>query len=97
MDRWWLLRLAEFGFGHAGDERGGGVGGGGVDALGDGEVGGVAAPPSTLKNVVPFLVFGVIYIVAAIVASIPFGLGWIVLVPVSLLTAYVSYEDVFGE
>jgi hypothetical protein len=52
---------------------------------------------ATLKNVVPFLVFGVIYIVAAIVASIPFGLGWIVLVPVSLLTAYVSYGDVFGE
>ena len=52
---------------------------------------------ATLKNVVPFLVFGAIYIVAAIVASIPFGLGWIALVPVSLLTAYVSYEDVFGE
>jgi uncharacterized membrane protein len=52
---------------------------------------------ATLKNVVPFLVFGVIYIVAAVVASIPLGLGWIVLVPVSLLTAYVSYGDVFGE
>jgi hypothetical protein len=52
---------------------------------------------ATLKNVVPFLVFGVIYIVAALVASIPLGLGWIVLVPVSLLTAYVSYGDVFGQ
>jgi len=50
---------------------------------------------ATLKNVVPFLVFGVIYIVASIVASIPFGLGWIVLLPLSLLTAYVSYRDVF--
>jgi hypothetical protein len=50
---------------------------------------------ATLKNVVPFLVFGVIYIVASIVASIPFGLGWIVLAPVSLLTAFVSYRDVF--
>lgn len=52
---------------------------------------------ASLKNVMPFLLYGVIYIVAAIVASIPFGLGWIVLVPVLLLTAYVSYKDVFGE
>lgn len=50
---------------------------------------------ATLKNVVPFLVFGLIYIVASIVASIPFGLGWIVLLPVSLHTAFVSYRDVF--
>lgn len=50
---------------------------------------------ATLKNVVPFLLFSLIYIVASIVASIPFGLGWIVLAPVSLLTAFVSYRDVF--
>lgn len=49
-----------------------------------------------LKNIVPFLLFGVLYIAAAIVASIPFGLGWIVLVPVLLLTAYTSYKDIFG-
>lgn len=51
---------------------------------------------TSLKNVVPFLLWGLIYIVASIVASIPFGLGWIVLVPVTMLTAYVSYRDVFG-
>jgi uncharacterized membrane protein len=50
---------------------------------------------ATLKNVLPFLVFGLIYIAASIVASIPLGLGWIVLMPLSLLTAYVSYRDVF--
>lgn len=50
-----------------------------------------------LKNVVPFVLYGVIYIVAAIVASIPFGLGWIVLVPLLMLTVYVSYQDVFGQ
>lgn len=49
-----------------------------------------------LKNIVPMLVYSVIYLVAAIVASIPFGLGWIVLVPVVLLTVYVSYKDIFG-
>lgn len=51
---------------------------------------------ASLKNIVPFLLWGLIYIVAAIVASIPFGLGWLVLMPVTLLTAYVSYRDVFG-
>lgn len=50
---------------------------------------------AVLKNMLPFLVFGVIYIVAAIVASIPFGLGWLVLLPVSLLAAFVSYREVF--
>lgn len=49
-----------------------------------------------LKNLMPFLVYGVIYIVAAIVASITFGLGWILLLPLLLLTEYVSYKDVFG-
>lgn len=50
---------------------------------------------AVLKNTVPFLVYGLIYIVASIVASIPFALGWLVLLPVSMLTAYVSYRDVF--
>jgi hypothetical protein len=50
-----------------------------------------------IKNIVPMLVYGVIYILAAIVASIPFGLGWIVLVPLVLLTMYVSYKDVYTD
>ena len=48
-----------------------------------------------MKNVVAFLVFGVIYIVAAIIASIPFGLGWLVLVPLLALCAHFSYKEVF--
>jgi hypothetical protein len=31
------------------------------------------------------------------VATIPAGLGWIVLLPVLVLTVYVSYKDVFGR
>lgn len=50
-----------------------------------------------LKNVMPFLLYGLIYLVAAIVASIAFGLGWILLVPVVLLTQYVSYKDLFEQ
>jgi len=49
-----------------------------------------------VKNLVPFLVYGVIYLVAAIVASIPFGLGWIVLLPLTVITVYLSYKDLFG-
>lgn len=49
-----------------------------------------------LKNIVPFLLYGVIYIVASIVASIPFGLGWIVLAPLLMLTMYLSYKDLFA-
>ena len=49
-----------------------------------------------LKNVVPFLLWLVIYFVAAIVASIPLGLGWIVLGPLLLLTLYTSYKDIFA-
>jgi uncharacterized membrane protein len=48
------------------------------------------------KNIVPFLLWGLIYLVASIVASIPFALGWLVLGPVLMLTVYVSYKDVFA-
>ena len=51
---------------------------------------------ASLKNVVPFILWAVIYFVAAIVASIPLGLGWIVLGPLLLLTLYTSYKDIFG-
>lgn len=51
---------------------------------------------ASMKNMVPFLLWGLIYIVASIVASIPLGLGWLVLWPVLMLTMYVSYKDVFG-
>lgn len=57
----------------------------------------MASLRAVVKNVLPFLIYGVIQIVLAIVASIPFALGWLVLLPVMLLTAYVSYRDVFGE
>jgi len=51
---------------------------------------------ASLKNIVAFLLYGVLYLIAAIVASIPFGLGWIVLIPVVMLSIYVSHKDVFG-
>ena len=50
-----------------------------------------------LRNIMPFLIYGVLGLVASIVASIPFGLGWIVLLPLMLLTIHVSYRDIFGR
>jgi uncharacterized membrane protein len=50
----------------------------------------------SLKNIVPFILYTVIYFVAAIVATIPFGLGWLALLPLLMITIYVSYRDIFG-
>jgi len=52
---------------------------------------------ASLKNVVPFLLWSIIYIIASIIATIPFGLGWLVLWPLLMLTMYTSYKDVFGD
>jgi len=48
-----------------------------------------------LKNIVPFLVQGAILLVASIVASIPFGLGWLVLGPVLVASIYTAYRDIY--
>lgn len=46
-------------------------------------------------NMLPLLVFGLIYIVLAILAIIPMGLGLLVLGPVTVGAVYASYRDVF--
>jgi hypothetical protein len=48
-----------------------------------------------LKNIVPFLVYGVMAFVLAIVASIPFMLGWLVLGPVIIASVYTGYRDIY--
>jgi uncharacterized membrane protein len=48
-----------------------------------------------LKNILPFLVYGLVALVAAIVATIPLALGWLVLGPVLAATMYASYRDIF--
>jgi len=48
-----------------------------------------------LKNIVPFLVYGLIGLGLAIVASIPFGLGWLALGPTLAASVYASYRDIF--
>jgi hypothetical protein len=48
-----------------------------------------------LKNVVPFLVYGVIALVLMVVAAIPLGLGLLVWVPVVMASVYTAYRDIF--
>jgi uncharacterized membrane protein len=48
-----------------------------------------------LRNIVPFLVYGVIGLALAVLASIPLGLGWLVMGPVFVISIYTAYRDVF--
>jgi uncharacterized membrane protein len=48
-----------------------------------------------LKNMVPYLVYGVVLLVLAIVASLPIMLGWLVLGPVMAASIYSSYRDIY--
>ena len=50
-----------------------------------------------LKNIVPFLVYSIVFLVLGIVASIPLGLGWLVLGPVTVASVYTAYRDIFGD
>jgi uncharacterized membrane protein len=49
----------------------------------------------SLKNTVPFLVYGLVLLVLAIVATLPFGLGWLALGPVMAASIYTSYRDIY--
>jgi uncharacterized membrane protein len=48
-----------------------------------------------LKNIVPFIVYGVILFVLYVIAMIPFGLGMLIMVPVSMGSVYASYVEIF--
>jgi uncharacterized membrane protein len=50
-----------------------------------------------LRNAPAFLVFSLIYIVLAVLASMPAMLGWLVLLPVTFGAIYASYRDVFRQ
>jgi uncharacterized membrane protein len=49
-----------------------------------------------LRNMQPFLAYGIFSLLLLIVASIPFGLGLVLWIPVMVLTMYTSYRDVFS-
>lgn len=48
-----------------------------------------------LKNIVPLLLYGLIMMLLSFVAIIPIGLGYFVLVPVSVISMYTAYKAVY--
>lgn len=48
-----------------------------------------------LRNMLPFLVYGVVMVVLSIAATIPIGLGWLVLGPMIAASVYTAYRDIY--
>ena len=48
-----------------------------------------------LRNVGAFLIYGIVWIFLAIVATIPLGLGWLVLGPMTIASVYTAYRDIY--
>jgi uncharacterized membrane protein len=49
------------------------------------------------RNFVPFLVYGIVMTLFAILAVIPFGLGFLVWIPLAIASTYASYREIFTE
>ena len=50
-----------------------------------------------LRNVIPFLVYGIVMTLLAILAVIPLGLGMLVWVPLAIASSYAAYRAIFTE
>jgi uncharacterized membrane protein len=48
-----------------------------------------------LKNILPFLIYGLIAMVLVILGSLPLGLGLLVVMPVLTIAIYTAYRDIF--
>ncbi len=50
-----------------------------------------------LRNIVPFLVYGLVGLVLSFLASIPLGLGWLILIPMVIASMYIACKDIFSS
>ena len=50
-----------------------------------------------LRNILPFIIYFIVMILASIVAMIPFGLGMLVWIPVAMASNYAGYRRIFTE
>lgn len=50
-----------------------------------------------LRNIMPFLWYGIIMLVFMMLATIPLGLGWLILTPLMICSLYASYRTVFTD
>ena len=48
-----------------------------------------------LVNVLPFLIYGLVGLVLAIIAAIPIMLGWLILFPMITASIYISYKEIY--
>jgi hypothetical protein len=48
-----------------------------------------------INNMLPFLVFGGIFLVMAFISGITFGLGLLLMIPLIFTSSYASYKDIF--
>ncbi len=48
-----------------------------------------------LRNWIPFLLYSVVLLLLCLVAAIPAGLGYLVLIPVLAASVYTAYRDIF--
>lgn len=49
------------------------------------------------SNWAAFLIYGLIYMLLAVLASLPLLLGWLLLLPLTIASGYVAYREVFAE
>jgi uncharacterized membrane protein len=48
-----------------------------------------------LANLMPFLVYGIVGLLLSLLATLPMGLGWLILFPVFIITIFISYKDIY--
>jgi len=49
-----------------------------------------------MKNIMPFLIYGLVGLVLSFIASLPFMLGWIILTPMIIASVYLAYLDIYN-
>lgn len=49
----------------------------------------------SLKNMMPFLLYGIVLLIAAVLATLPLMLGWLVLGPLMAASIYTAYRDIY--
>lgn len=51
----------------------------------------------SFRNFTPFLIYGIVMTVLAVLAAIPFGLGMLVWIPLAVTSTYAAYRAIFTE
>jgi uncharacterized membrane protein len=48
-----------------------------------------------LKNILPFLLYGLLFLIVFFISALPLGLGLLVTMPLSVISIYTAYRDIF--